>query len=327
MLRADQPGRRLGRRGDPRLRHRVLGRARGQARARHARHVGQALHHAGAGRDAARPRVPRRTIPTSSSASKEDLGITCALIPTTHPGVHIGRRHMPLNAVFQNGPNSGSDVFIPMDWIIGGQPMIGKGWRMLMECLAAGRAHLAAVVEHAAGQARGARRRRLRARAHAVQDADRQVRGRRGAARAHRRQPVHDGRDAHADGRARSTSGEKPAVLSAIAKYHITERGAADRSTTAWTSIGGKGICMGPRTSSAARTCSIPVAITVEGANILTRSLIIFGQGAIRCHPYRAEGDGRDARRRDSARGVGRVRRGAVGPRPLRAVATSRARW
>jgi acyl-CoA dehydrogenase len=68
-----------------------------------------------------------------------DLGITCALIPTTHPGVHIGRRHMPLNAVFQNGPNSGCDVFIPMDWVIGGAPMLGKGWRMLMESLAAGR--------------------------------------------------------------------------------------------------------------------------------------------------------------------------------------------
>src|SRR5438445_8925339 len=71
---------------------------------------------------------------------KEDLGITCALIPTHHPGVNIGRRHMPLNAVFQNGPNWGKDVFIPLDWVIGGQTMIGKGWRMLMECLAAGRA-------------------------------------------------------------------------------------------------------------------------------------------------------------------------------------------
>ena len=75
-----------------------------------------------------------------SPRRREDLGITCALIPTTHPGVNIGRRHMPLNAVFQNGPNSGKDVFIPMDWIIGGQPMLGRGWRMLMDCLAAGRA-------------------------------------------------------------------------------------------------------------------------------------------------------------------------------------------
>ncbi|MBA3776375.1 MAG: acyl-CoA dehydrogenase, partial [Betaproteobacteria bacterium] len=71
--------------------------------------------------------------------AEEDLGITCALIPTSHPGVVIGRRHMPLNAAFQNGPNSGRDVFIPLDWVIGGQPMIGRGWRMLMECLAAGR--------------------------------------------------------------------------------------------------------------------------------------------------------------------------------------------
>ncbi len=77
--------------------------------------------------------------PDKLVGDKEDIGITCALIPTTHPGVEIGRRHMPLNAVFQNGPNSGKDVFIPMDWVIGGQPMLGHGWRMLMEWLAAGR--------------------------------------------------------------------------------------------------------------------------------------------------------------------------------------------
>ena len=137
---------------------------------------------------------------------REDLGITCALIPTSHPGVEIGRRHMPLNAVFQNGPNWGKDVFIPMDWVIGGQPMLGRGWRMLMECLAAGRGISLPSSATGMAQARRARGRRLCARAPAVQDADRPVRGHRGGADAHGRQPLHDGCDAHAHRGARSIS-------------------------------------------------------------------------------------------------------------------------
>ena len=112
---------------------------------------------------------------------REDLGITCALIPTSHPGVEIGRRHMPLNAVFQNGPNSGRDVFIPMDWVIGGQPMLGHGWRMLMECLAAGRG--ISLPSSNTGMAKLAVRAiggyaRVRQQ---FKTADRQVRGRRGS--------------------------------------------------------------------------------------------------------------------------------------------------
>ena len=121
---------------------------------------------------------------------KEDIGITCALIPTSHPGVDVGRRHMPLGAVFQNGPTWGKDVFIPMDWVIGGQPMLGRGWRMLMECLAAGRGislpsssiGLAKLVARTVGGYA-----RVRA---AVQDADRQVRRHRGTAHPHRWQPA-----------------------------------------------------------------------------------------------------------------------------------------
>ena len=105
----------------------------------------------------------------------------------TRPGVNIGRRHLPLNAVFQNGPNSGKDVFMPLDWIIGGQDYAGKGWMMLMGCLAAGRA--ISLPTSSTRRREGAARahRRLRARAQPVQDADRQARGRRGSARAHRR--------------------------------------------------------------------------------------------------------------------------------------------
>ena len=131
-------------------------------------------------------------------ATKEDIGITCALIPTSHPG----RAHRPAphaaQRVFQNGPNSGDGVFIPMDWVIGGQPMLGRGWRMLMECLAAGRGISLPSSNTGDGEARGAHDRRLCARPHAVQDADRQLRGHRGSARADGRQPLHDGRDARA---------------------------------------------------------------------------------------------------------------------------------
>ena len=223
--------------------------------------------------------------PDKLLGDKEDLGITCALIPTSHPGVNIGRRHMPLNAVFQNGPNWGKDVFIPMDWVIGGQPMIGQGWRMLMECLAAGRGislpssntGMAMLAVRAVG---GYARVRTQ-----FKTADRQVRGRRGSARAHGRQPVHDGRDAHADREPRSTSARSPRCVSAIAKYHITER-ARQTINDGMDVIGGKGICMGPSNFLGGAYMQHPVAITVEGANILTRSLIIFGQGAIRCHPF-----------------------------------------
>ena len=222
--------------------------------------------------------------PDKLVGDKEDLGITCALIPVSHPGVVIGRRHMPLNAVFQNGPNSGKDVFIPMDWVIGGQPMLGRGWGMLMECLAAGRgislpssntgmsilavravggyARVRTQFKLAIGKFEGIEEPLARMGGNLyMMDATRTLTA--GAV----------------------DQGEKPAVLTAIAKYHITER-ARQVINDGMDVIGGKGICMGPSNFLGGAYMQHPVAITVEGANILTRSLIIFGQGAIRCHPY-----------------------------------------
>ncbi|HSQ81205.1 MAG TPA: acyl-CoA dehydrogenase [Casimicrobiaceae bacterium] len=215
---------------------------------------------------------------------REDIGITCALIPTTHPGVNIGRRHMPLNAVFQNGPNWGRDVFIPMDWVIGGQPMLGRGWRMLMECLAAGRgislpssntgmAKLAVRTTGAYARVRTQFKTPI-GRFEGIEEALTRMGGNlylMDAARMLTATIV--------------DQGEKPAVLSGIAKLHITERN-RQVINDAMDIAGGKGICMGPSNFLGAAYMQMPVSITVEGANILTRSLIVFGQGAIRCHPY-----------------------------------------
>jgi acyl-CoA dehydrogenase len=215
---------------------------------------------------------------------REDLGITCALIPTSHPGVNIGRRHMPLNATFQNGPNWGRDVFIPMDWIIGGAPMIGKGWRMLMECLAAGRGislpssntgMAKLVVRNTGAYARVRTQFRTAiGRFEGIEEALARMGGNlyvMDAVRVHTAAAV--------------DRGEKPAVLSGIAKLHITERN-RQVINDAMDIAGGKGICMGPSNFLGAAYMQMPVSITVEGANILTRSLIVFGQGAIRCHPF-----------------------------------------
>ena len=214
----------------------------------------------------------------------DEAGITCALIPTTHPGVTIGRRHWPLNAVFQNGPNSGRDVFIPMEWVIGGRDQVGNGWRMLMECLAAGRAislpssnvGMAKLAVRSTG-AYAAARRQFRTAINKFEGVQ-EVLGRMGgnlyvmdAARKLSAQAV--------------DLGEKPSVISAIAKYHITER-ARNVINDGMDVVAGKGICMGPSNFLARAYQQVPISITVEGANILTRSLIIFGQGAIRCHPY-----------------------------------------
>ncbi|USU17727.1 acyl-CoA dehydrogenase [Paraburkholderia fungorum] len=216
--------------------------------------------------------------------SNDEPGITCALIPTDHPGVNIGRRHWPLNAVFQNGPNSGKDVFIPLDWVIGGRAQVGNGWRMLMECLAAGRAislpssnvGMAKIAVRGTG-AYAAIRRQFRTavgKFEGVQEALGRMGGNlyvMDAARRLSAQAV--------------DLGEKPSVISAIAKYHITER-ARMVINDGMDVAAGKGICMGPSNFLARAYQQVPIAITVEGANILTRCLIIFGQGAIRCHPY-----------------------------------------
>jgi acyl-CoA dehydrogenase len=216
--------------------------------------------------------------------ANEGVGITCALIPREHPGVEIGRRHWPLNAVFQNGPTHGKDVFIPMDMVIGGLPQVGNGWRMLMECLAAGRAislpssnvGAAKLAVNATG-AYCAIRKQFNTPIGTFEGIQEPL-GRMGG-------------HLYAMDAVRTLSaaaidiGEKPSVISAIAKYHVTER-ARMVIADAMDVIGGKGICMGPGNFLARAYQQIPIAITVEGANIMTRTLIIFGQGAIRCHPY-----------------------------------------
>ncbi|AMP01132.1 acyl-CoA dehydrogenase, C-terminal domain protein [Collimonas arenae] len=226
---------------------------------------------------------PERLLVADGNA-EIDLGITCALIPTNHPGVVTGRRHWPLNAVFQNGPTSGKDVFIPLDWVIGGREQIGKGWRMLMECLAAGRA--ISLPSSTVGFSKLA-----------VQGTSAYA-----AMRQQFKIPIGKFEGIHEmlarmggnlylmDAVRRLSAlavdaGEKPSVISAISKYHVTERGRV-LINAGMDVLGGKGICMGPNNFMARSYQQMPIAITVEGANILTRCLIIFGQGAIRCHPY-----------------------------------------
>jgi len=215
---------------------------------------------------------------------KEELGITCALIPTNTPGVDIGRRHFPLNSGFQNGPNSGKDVFIPMDWIIGGQAQAGKGWRMLMECLAAGRSISLPALSTGGGKlvsrATGAYARVRQqfkipvGKFEGVQEALARI-----AAGTYRMDAARSLTASAID------EGNSPSVISAIVKYNLTET-MRQCVNDAMDIQGGSGICMGPRNFLARAYQALPISITVEGANILTRSLIIFGQGAIRCHPY-----------------------------------------
>jgi acyl-CoA dehydrogenase len=215
---------------------------------------------------------------------QEDLGITCALIPTTTPGVNIGRRHLPLNGAFQNGPNSGKDVFVPLDWIIGGREYAGKGWMMLMNSLAAGRS--ISLPASSAGGAKALARvtgayARVRSqfktpigKLEGVEEALGRI-----AANAYMIEATRVMTAGAVD------QGEKPSVISAIAKYHMTER-ARTCVNDAMDIHGGKGICLGPNNWVGRGYQVLPVGITVEGANILTRTLIIFGQGAIRAHPY-----------------------------------------
>jgi acyl-CoA dehydrogenase len=222
--------------------------------------------------------------PEKLLGEKTDLGITCALVPTNTPGVNIGRRHMPLNQAFQNGPNWGKDVFMPLDWIIGGPEYAGKGWMMLMGCLAAGRA--ISLPTSSVGGVKALTRftgayARVRSqfktpigKLEGVEEALGRI-----AAQCYMMDATRVMTAGAVD------LGEKPAVLSAIAKYHMTER-ARWCVNDGMDILGGKGICLGPNNWIGRGYQLSPIGITVEGANILTRTLIIFGQGAIRCHPY-----------------------------------------
>ncbi|MFN7085776.1 MAG: acyl-CoA dehydrogenase [Burkholderiales bacterium] len=214
----------------------------------------------------------------------DDIGITLALIPTATAGVHIGRRHMPLNAAFLNGPTWGKDVFIPIDYVIGGADYVGQGWKMLMNSLAAGRsislpansvgmAKMCALTTGAYGHVRTQFHMPV-GRFEGVAEAMARIGGNTYLMEAARVMTA-----------GAVDLGEKPSVISAIVKYHLTER-ARKVINDAMDVHGGKGICMGPSNYLARGYQQMPIAITVEGANILTRSMIIFGQGAIRGHPY-----------------------------------------
>ncbi|WP_341668305.1 acyl-CoA dehydrogenase [Alcaligenes sp. SDU_A2] len=222
--------------------------------------------------------------PDGLLGDEKDIGITCALVPSDHPGVQTGRRHFPLNAMFMNGPTRGNDVFMPLEFIIGGPAMAGQGWRMLMECLAAGRSislpasftGMAKLTSRAVGGYAAVRTqfRSPISKFEGVEEALARIAGHTYAMDAARTMTA-----------AAVDLGEKPSVVSAIVKYHITERGRIVVND-GMDVIGGKGICLGPSNFLGRAYQQLPVGITVEGANILTRSLIIFGQGAIRCHPY-----------------------------------------
>jgi acyl-CoA dehydrogenase len=222
--------------------------------------------------------------PDKLLGERADIGITCALIPRNTPGVGIGRRHFPINVPFQNGPIEGRDVFVPLDCIIGGPRMAGAGWRMLVEQLSVGRC--ISLPSNATGGAKGA------------------VWATGAYARIRRQFNMPVGRFEGVEAvlarmvgltytmdAARSVTagaidgGEKPSVPSAMLKYHVTEMG-RQVANDAMDVHGGKGICLGPHNYLARSYESVPITITVEGANLLTRNLIIFGQGAVRCHPF-----------------------------------------
>src|SRR5215469_3938390 len=239
--------------------------------------------------------------PDKLLGTRTDIGITCALIPRNTPGVTIGRRHFPINIPFQNGPIQGKDVFVPLDALIGGPKMAGSGWRMLVEQLSVGRC--ISLPSNGTGGAKAG------------------VWATGAYARLRRQFNMPVGKFEGVESviarmvgltytmdAARSVTagaidgGEKPSVPSAMLKYHVTEM-ARQVANDAMDIHGGKGICLGPKNYLGRGYQVVPVAITVEGANLLTRNLIIFGQGAIRCHPFVLR-EMTAARNPDRAKGV-----------------------
>jgi len=222
--------------------------------------------------------------PDGLLGGEEDLGITCALIPRDVPGINIGDRHDPMGVPFQNGPITGTDVFVPVDFVIGGQDGVGQGWKMLMDSLAAGRSislpSLSVAAVELAARATGAYatvREQFNlpiGRFEGVEEALTRIAGHAYLMNAARVLTC-----------AAVDAGEKPAVLSAVVKAYLTE-GMRKSVIDAMDIMAGAAICSGPRNILSRVYVSAPIGITVEGANILTRSLIIFGQGSIRCHPF-----------------------------------------
>jgi acyl-CoA dehydrogenase len=214
----------------------------------------------------------------------EEIGVTLALVPTDHPGVEIGRRHLPAGAAFPNGPTRGRDVFIPMDWVIGGQERAGQGWRMLMSCLAAGRSISLPATSAAAAKAM---LRWSTAYARIRKQFNLPIGYMEGVEEplARMTESAYEIEAARAVTASMVSAGEKPAVISALLKYVSTER-MRQCVNDALDIHGGKGICDGPSNYIQGAYQMVPIGITVEGANILTRTLITFAQGALRSHPY-----------------------------------------
>ena len=225
--------------------------------------------------------------PEHMLGDRDEIGVTCVLVPRDTDGVHAGARHLPMNTVFMNGPTWGEEVFIPMEQVIGGQDMLGKGWKMLLECLSIGRSISLPALGTGAGKlaslATGSY-------AYTREQFGRSISQFEGVQEA--LEPV-AGYTYMMDAARLLTSGMldrgvRPSVPSAVLKYRNTDL-MREVINNAMDIVAGRGVITGPRNFLARAYQAVPIGITVEGANILTRSLMVFGQGAIRCHPFIVE--------------------------------------
>lgn len=215
---------------------------------------------------------------------KTELGITLALVPTSLPGIDIGKRHRPMDLGFLNGPTSGEDVFIPIDYVIGGRSMVGNGWQMLMECLAMGRslslpALSAGISQQCYRMTAAYTRIRKQFATPICQFEGVKKRLARIGAYTYMLEAI------RVSTINAVSQGIRPSIVSAIVKYHSTEI-ARIVVNDAMDIHGGRGIQYGSNNYLGLVYQALPILITVEGANLLTRNLIIFGQGALRCHPF-----------------------------------------
>jgi acyl-CoA dehydrogenase len=225
--------------------------------------------------------------PEQLLGEEETIGVTCVMVPRELPGVNAGARHLPMNSVFMNGPTWGTDVFIPMQQVIGGQDMLGKGWTMLLECLSIGRSVSLPALATGAGKIASLT---TGSYASTREQFGRSISQFEGVQEA--LEPIAGYSYMMDAARILTTSmldrGVRPAVPSALLKYRNTDlmRVVINHAMDV---VAGRGVITGPRNFMARIYQAVPIAITVEGANILTRSLMVFGQGAIRCHPYIVE--------------------------------------
>ncbi|KAE8547166.1 acyl-CoA dehydrogenase [Marinobacter nauticus] len=218
---------------------------------------------------------------------QDEIGVTCVMVPRDTDGVNAGARHLPMNTVFMNGPTWGTEVFIPMEQVIGGQDMLGKGWKMLLECLSIGRSISLPALGTGAGKlaslATGSY-------AYTREQFGRSISQFEGVQEA--LEPI-AGYTYMMDAARLLTAGMldrgvRPSVPSAVLKYRNTDL-MREVINHAMDVVAGRGVITGPRNFLARAYQAVPIGITVEGANILTRSLMVFGQGAIRCHPFIVE--------------------------------------